>query len=198
MASKTSKLTAVNRILSNIGQSPVTGLDTGNPLVETAELILDEVNNSVQAEGWVFNTEYAYPFTPDDEGIISIADNVLALDAGPTARCFPVIRDGKLYDKAAHTYVWSGPQALDVTWLFDFTELPEIVREYITVRAANVYAGRTIASKEAVEFGNKEEAYLRAAVLEFDAQQGDYNIFQDQNGYTTIHTYKSAYPIIRK
>ena len=33
-------------------------------MVEMAELILDEVSAAVQAEGWIFNTEYGYPFTP--------------------------------------------------------------------------------------------------------------------------------------
>ena len=65
MARKTTKIDAVNRILSNIGQSPVTVLDSGNPLVEMAELVLDEISSAVQSEGWMYNTEYAYPFTPD-------------------------------------------------------------------------------------------------------------------------------------
>ena len=42
----------------------MTALNTGNPMVEMAELILDEVTNAIQSEGWIFNTEYGYPIHP--------------------------------------------------------------------------------------------------------------------------------------
>jgi hypothetical protein len=192
MARKTSKLDAVNRILSNIGQSPVTLLDSGNPLVEMAELVLDEISSAVQSEGWVFNTEYDYPFSPDENNNIIIPFDVLALDGGPTSDSFNVMRRGKLYDKYRHTYEYTGVQKLDVVWLFDFTDLPEAFREYITIRAANVFAGRSVGSSEAVSFGQREEVIARATALEYDTQQGDYNIFQNKNGFTTIPTYKTS------
>ena len=198
MASKTNKLIAVNRILSNIGQSPVTVLDSGNPLVETAEIVLDEINVSCQAEGWIFNTEYDYPFTPNTDGFIAIPDNVLALDSGVGSSNFLIIREGKLYDKAAHSFKFSGTQYLDVVWLFDFTDVPEAIKDYITIRAANVFAGRSVGSTEAVSFGQKEEVLARATAMEYDTQQGDYNIFQNQNGYTTWPTYKTISPLYRK
>ena len=62
MALTSTKLDAVNTILSNIGQSPVVNLTSGNPIVEMAELTLDEISRTVQSDGWVFNTEYGYPF----------------------------------------------------------------------------------------------------------------------------------------
>lgn len=198
---KTTKLTAVNRILSNIGQSPVTRLDSGNPLVEMAELVLDEISSSVQSEGWVYNTEYQYPFTPSaTNNEITIPENVLALDSnfkkGPRDS-FLIIREGRLYDKAAHTYTFDDVQYLDVVWSFDFEDLPEVFREYITIRAANVFAGRSVGSQEAVAFGQREEVLARAAAIEYDTQQGDYNIFQNRDGYTTINTYNPAQSIFR-
>ena len=200
MASKTTKLTAVNRILSNIGQSPVTVLDSGNPLVEMAELVLEEVTSAVQSEGWIYNIEYDYPFTPDAKGEIVIPEDVISLDspARSTNQCFLIIRNGKLYDKANHSFVFDGTQKLDVTWLFDFEEIPEAFREYITIRAANVFAGRAVGSQEAVAFGQREEVIARATAIEYDTQQGDYNIFQNENGYTTMPTYNTAKRIVRR
>ena len=55
---KASRLAAVNTIISNVGQSPLNNLGSGNPLAELAEGILDEITRAVQAEGWSFNTEY--------------------------------------------------------------------------------------------------------------------------------------------
>lgn len=189
MARKTTKLAAVNRILTNVGQAPTTTLIGGNPLVEMAESVLSEVNIAVQAEGWVFNSEYSYPFTPDPNGDIIIPDNVLALDSNGRKNCFLVIRSGKLYDKASHSYTFEGIQNLDVTWLFDFEDLPEAAKEYITIRAGNVFAGRSVGSSEAVAFGQREEVMSRATLMEYDTQQGDYSIFNTNDGYTQYNSY---------
>ena len=67
---KLTKLAAVNQILSNIGQAPLTSLNTSNPLSSLAEGMIDEVSNKVQSEGWVFNTEQDYPFTPDVNNLL--------------------------------------------------------------------------------------------------------------------------------
>ena len=198
MASKTTKLSAVNRILSNVGQSPVTVLDSGNPLVEMAELILDEITSAVQTEGWIFNTEYAYPFTPDENGFIESSPSILSFDSNGLTNTFIVTREGKLYDKANHTFKFEGVQYLDVVWLFDFMDMPEAFREYATIRAANVFAGRAVGSQEAVAFGQREEILARATAIEYDTQQGDYNIFQDQDGFTAHQTYKTVYSSMRR
>ena len=197
MAHKTTKLAAVNRILSNIGQSPVTNLTSGNPMVEMAELILEEVSAAVQAEGWIFNTEYGYPFIPTPDGHIVIPDNVLSLDSNGMQDEFLVIRNGKLYDKASHSFVFEGERKLDVQWLFEFEEMPEAFKEYATIRAANVFAGRSVGSQEAVAFGQREEVLARATAIEYDTQQGDYNIFQNKDGYTTMPTYSTTRSTLR-
>ena len=141
-------------------------------MVEMAELILDEVSSAIQSEGWVFNSEYSYPFTPDGNGNVIIPSNVLSIDSNGLKDEFLVIRQGKLYDKAKHSFVFEGEQLLDVQWLFDFEDLPEAFKEYATIRAANVFAGRSVGSTEAVSFGQREEVIARATAIEYDTQQG--------------------------
>lgn len=196
---KASRLAAINTIISNIGQAPVTTLETGNPLVEMAELTLDEITLAVLAEGWEHNTERCYPFTPDASGQITVPANVLAIDASPGNGQQTVIRSGKLYDRVTHSYTFSGKQELDVTWLFDFVDLPEAFKNYITIRAANVFAGRSVGSKEAVSFGQREETVARATLLEYDTQQGNYTIFQDSKGGDTYqqHSYRPLGAVLR-
>mgnify|MGYP001229061965 CR=1 FL=1 len=188
---KATKLQAVNTIISNIGQAPVTNLESGNPLVEMAEQILDEITIAVLAEGWEYNTERGYPFTPDSSNEIVIPDNVLQLDTKPGDGTQTVIRNGKLYDRVKHTYTFDKQQELDVQWLFDFEFLPEAFKNYITIRAANVFAGRSVGSQEAVSFGQREETIARATLLEYDTQQGNYTIFADGDGDDTYQ--KSAH-----
>ena len=184
---KASRLAAVNTIIANIGQSPVTTLETGNPLVEMAEQTLEEITRAVLAEGWQHNTERAYPFNPEIDGEIRIPPNVLAIDTPPQDNRQITIREGRAYDRVNHTYLFTGLQHFDVTWLFDFEELPEVFKNYITIRAANVFAGRSVGSQEAVTFGQREEIIARSTLLEYETQQGDYTIFSDANGSTTYN-----------
>ncbi len=197
MATKTTKLDSVNIILSNIGQAPVTALDTGNPLVETAELVLDEISRTVQAEGWIYNSEYSYPLLPNVDGEILIPYNVLSMDLGPFADKNVVQRKGKLYDRTNHTYKFDGQVELDVVWLEDFEDLPEAFKSYITIRAANVFAGRSVGSSEAVRFGQQEEIQARAGAIEYDTQQGDYSMLSDSNNLQTYRAYRPVQALYR-
>ena len=188
MASKLTKLDAVNIVLSNIGMAPVSALSSVNPMVATAENVIDEVSLSVQSEGWVFNTERDYPFAINNDGKIAVPSDVLALDIDGTSEYDLIQRGGFLYDKAGHTDVFPNDLELDVIWCFDFVDLPEAVKQYITIRAANLFAGRAVGSQEAVKFSQREEAAARAAVLEYETQQGDYNMLQSESG-RNLRTY---------
>ena len=198
MAHKTTELDAVNQLLANIGQAPTSSLNTTNPQVALALNQIKQINNDVQSEGWVFNIEQNYPFMPDEEGIIYIPSNVLRLDLPWNGgHVQPVIREGKLYDTIAHSYVWVGVQNLDVTWLFDFVELPEPAKQYITQRAANLYAMRMTGSMEVAKYAQREEASARAALIEYDCSQGGYNIFSNGNGTNPIRTNRPLSTIAR-
>ena len=195
---KKATLQAVNTLLSNIGQSPVTSLEFPNPMVDLAEQVLEEVSRSVQSEGWVFNSEYQYPFTPDVNGQILIPDNLLSLDTDRlNSRIDPVIRGGKLYDKRNHTYKFTNDQKLNVIWMFDFEDLPEVFRSYIAIRAANLFAARATGSAEIVKYSEREEAALRAAVMEYETQQGDYNMLSTPDGRNIVRGYQPIDTVYR-
>ena len=202
MALTTTKLDAVNIILSNIGQSPVVNLTSGNPIVEMAELTLDEISRTVQGEGWVFNTEYSYPLTLDQNKEVIIPDDALQIDLPVGSGLSVQRRNGKLYNRTDHTFSFEnqasqGKLAVDVVWLFDFIDLPEAVKNYITIRAANVFAGRAVGSQEAVKFGQQEEVLARAGALEYETQQGNYNIFGDSQAVCTYNSYRPRSTVYR-
>ena len=189
MATKITKLDAVNIVLSNIGQAPVTSLATLNPAAKLAEQILDEISLSTQSEGWVFNTEQDYPFTPNSNKEIIIPANVIGLDFVSFGDKNTVQRGGKLYDKRNHTYLFDDIVYGKVTWVFDFVDLPEVFKNYIAMRAANVFANRSVGSNEIVKYSKEEEQIARAAIMEYETQQGDYNMLNDRAGGTEFHTY---------
>jgi hypothetical protein len=187
---KLTKLSAINIILSNVGQSPVTNIDANNPAIKLAESILDEVTNALQTEQWHFNTEQDYPFTPDANGEIIVPANLLALDLVPWDDIDLVIRGGKLYDKKRHSYTFTEVLYLDVVWTFDFVDMPEVFKQYAAIRAANLFAGRAVGSTEAVKYSEREESIARAACMEYETRQADYNIFSDVAGDTSVIHYR--------
>jgi len=97
----TQELPAINQILASVGQAPVTTLDTTNPDVAIAYDTLLQVSREVQAEGWTFNKEYDYGFTPDSNNEIVIPSNVLQIDLHNREADYKqydvVRRNGKLY-----------------------------------------------------------------------------------------------------
>lgn len=202
MALQSTKLDGVNIVLSNIGQSPVVNLTSGNPIVEMAEITLDEISRTVQAEGWIFNTEYSYPLVLDAANEIVLPDNMLQCDLPVGCGVSVQRRQGKLYNRTDHTYDFSAQAvdnkvAVDVTWVFEFEDIPEAIKNYVIIRAANVFAGRAVGSAEAVKFGQQEETLARAGALEYETQQGDYNIFGNSQGLNTYNSYRPRSTVYR-
>jgi hypothetical protein len=116
--------------------------------------------------------------------------------------CSTSRRDGKLYNRTDHTYDFTdyeqdGKVSCDVVWVFDFEELPEAIKNYVIIRAANVFAGRAVGSKEAVKFGQQEETLARAGAIEYETQQGDYSIFGNQQGLNTYNSYRPRSTVYR-
>ena len=191
---------ATNSVLSNAGLAPVSSLSNENPMVAMATNLLLETSRNIQVEGFAFNTEHHYPLTPDVNGEIVVPDNVLSLDIYDlqTLKEDPVLRGNRLYDRYNHTFVFTHPLEGDVVWCFDFVDCPEAFKSYVTIRAANLFAGRAVGSVEAVKFGEREELLARAAFLNYDAQQGDYNFLGDRTGRRLVESFRPYSVIMRR
>ena len=201
------ELHAVNSILAAIGQAPVSRiwntedkkLSFVNPEVSFAYQLLQEVNVDVQNEGWVFNREDYYEFSPDSEGYIKLPQNVLRWDVsdGQIFRTTDVIRrDGKLYDRMHHTFIFKGKLCFDIVWKFPYEDLPSVFKRYITMRAAGRAATQMVANSELTQLLSSQEAQLRAACLEYESNQGDYNFMGFPPG-SVYGTYQPAQTLER-
>ena len=191
------ELPAVNQILQSCGQAPVTTLDQTNPDVAIAYSTLLQVSQEVQAEGWSYNIEYDYEFTPDTNNEILIPNNVLQLDLAPEYTTKDVIRrNGKLYDKVEHTYTFTDKVKCDVVWLFDWVDLPTPIQDYIVARAASIVSSRIVGDTTQFQMLSQKEAYNRAMALEYECNQGDYTFFghpRGNNGYISYKPYQALY-----
>ena len=193
----TEELPAVNEILASVGQAPVTTLDQTNPDVAIAYDTLINVSREVQAEGWTFNTEEYYPMTPDSNGEIAIANNILQIDLHDEKdnQYETVRRSGKLYEKINHTYDWTTLTGwtevrCNIVWLFDWVDLPRPIQDYIVARSAAIVSSRIVGDAQQYQILSQKEQWNRAQAMEYECNQGDYTFFGHQRGMKVYNSYQ--------
>ena len=187
----TQELPAINQILSSCGQAPVTTLDQTNPDVAVAYDTLQQVSREVQAEGWTFNKEYHYEFTPDTDDKILIPSNILQIKLTENSANMDkdgVRRSGKLYDRHNHTYDWTDDTVeCDIVWEFDWVDLPQPIQDFIVARAATFVSQRIVGDNTQYQMLQQQEAYMRALALEYETQQGQFTFFGHPQGHTNYY-----------
>ena len=178
--SPTTELEAVNAMLAGIGESPVNSLDSGYVDAETAHTILTSVAREVQERGWTFNTELSLRLIPNNEGEITLPRNCLKVDTtGVDLHRFLVQRGTKLYDPDKHTYKHEKGVEVDMVVFLDFSELPEVARNYITIRAGRLFQDRIQGSGTLHDFQLQDEYLAKALLEDSEGFVADYNIFND-------------------
>ena len=203
------ELPAINQILMACGQAPVTTLDETNPDVAIAYQTLLEVSREVYSEGWSFNTEPHFVMTPDSNNEILIPNNVLQIDLNRFKHpdSYDTIRKkdngiSKLYDLHDHTFEFKNATDdkiyVDVIWMTPFEDIPQVFQDYITVRASRIASTRMVNNPQAAELIAQDEAQARAVALEYDTNQGDYNIFNNQEGRTNASTIYRPYKVLQR
>ena len=153
-----------------------------NPDVAIALNTLREVSREIQSEGWSFNKELDYPITPDSNNEVNIANNVLQMDLNRTYTQNidrdSINRGGKLYDKKKHSYKWTDETLyVDITWYFDWVNIPDPIQAFIVARAASVVSSRIIGDCNQYQMLQQKEAFARAMAMEYECNQEDLSFF---------------------
>ena len=202
------ELSSVNSILGAIGQSPVTALDFTNPEISYAYQLLMECNLDTQNEGWVFNTEQDYPIALQPDNTITIPPNVLRMDQFDNLdikRTDVVIRsrngEKKLYDKFNHPYQFkpfgnTNTFRAEIIWLFPYEDLPSVFQRYITIRASVRAATQMVTNPQLAKMLESQEAYSRAACMEYECNQADASMFGLPDG-SSYRSYKPFHALRR-
>ena len=211
------ELSAVNSILGSIGQSPVTTLGTvttdstpqgqeivntyANPEIAMIHGLLMEVSKDVQNEGWHFNKQDNKKVSPDSNGNFSIPNNYLRYDVheGLYDRNLDVVRrNGKLFDNIADAngkngYVFTSDLYFDITYFFDFNDLPPAIQRYIIARTSVRAATQLVSNPDLVKLLQLQEEQTRATALEYDCEQGDHTFFgfPQESNYRSYQPYKA-------
>lgn len=185
MTTPTTKLEAVNSMLSTIGEAPVNSLTSGLVDAETAETILNEVSRSVQAHGWNFNSEPDYTVAADTSGNVVLPTEIIRADLANSETKYRsskqeyIQRGNKMYDKVKHSFNIGKALKLDVVVLLNFEICPEVARRYIAVKAARIFQERVVGSERLSEMNRTDEQEALFALQEMEGDNGDYNIFDD-------------------
>lgn len=172
----TTKLEAVNVLLTSIGEAPVNSLGDDLDEAALAEKVLDEVSRAVQKVGWHWNTEDNFPLMRNVDGNILLPVNTLKADFQTTRY---VTRGNKVYDKHNHTYTFSNDITATMTFGFDWSELPESLRGYIMYRGGRTFQARQVGSRVLHEFtkGDEEQALVELKIAELEVS--NVSIFQN-------------------
>ena len=201
------ELDAVNSILMSVGETPVNTLTVQSPEVAIAQKTLRQVCREIQAEGWSYNTENEYPINLDTNNQCIIPNNVLQLDLNifQHGKDYDVVRrtdNGimKVYDKKGHTFTFENCSKLyfDIIWMMDFEDLPQVFKDYITVRATRIASNRMVNNPQSAKLLESDEALARASALEYESKQGDHNIFNDYQYQQDANTVYRPFKVLRR
>tara|TARA_Y200000002_G_C22583225_1_gene621801 strand:- start:492 stop:1106 length:615 start_codon:yes stop_codon:yes gene_type:complete len=191
------ELSAVNSILGAIGQSPLTTLNFTNPETAFIYNIFEESIKDCLNEGWHFNTEEHIKVSPETgTGYIKIPTSYLRYDLndGQADRKMDLVkRNGRLYDKVHHTDVFTTDLELDVVYLYTFEDIPSVFQRYIIAKASTRAATQLVSNRELVGLLQQQEGITRAAVLEYECNQGDHSFmgWPHDTSYRAYQPYKS-------
>ena len=203
------ELDAINSILMSVGESPVNSTTVQSPEVVIAQNTLQQVCREVQAEGWKFNTEQEYPITLDTNNHCIIPNNVLQIDTNHYKHLndFDVVRKKdsgiwKLYDQTEHRFnfenINEGKIYVDIIWMVEFEEMPQVFRDYCTIRASRIASNRMVNNPQSAEMIGVDEQLARALAVEYDTKQADYNIFNDQQNSTNPASVYRPYQVLQR
>jgi len=181
---KTTRLQAINTMLSVIGESPVSSTTAARADAQIANNILDEVTREILSYGWQFNTERDVVWKPDPSGYIYVPESITRVDLDTsntqydiTIRYNSTVAATLLYDLKTNSYVFSDELKVMYVMLLDFDQIPEEARRYICIRASRIFQDRVVGSEKIHGFALSDEMQALAKLQEFESDMGDYSIF---------------------
>ena len=185
---KTTKLQALNTMLSVVGEPPVNSLSAQRADSLIAQTILDEVTREVLTYGWQFNTEDDVTMTPESNtGFIYISDSTVRVDMDRSYSSYDiVIRGNRLFNRKNNSYVFVEPIKVIRVDLMDYDDLPEIAKRFIAIRASRIFQDRMVGSTTLHGFTAQDELGALARMSEYENEVGDYTIFDSPDVWRTF------------
>lgn len=185
---KTTKLQAINTMLSVVGEPPINSLTAQRSDSLIAQTILDEVTREVLSYGWQFNTDDGIEMSPETAtGFIYVSDSIARIDMDPAYSNYDVVmRGNRLYNRKTNSYQFSETIKVIRVNLMDFDEMPEVAKRYVTVRSSRIFQDRMVGSQTLHGFTAQDEVGALARLSEYENEVGDYTIFDSPDVWRTM------------
>lgn len=175
----TTELEALNYLLISIGEQPINDINTeGLAEITIAKSMLHAVSRNLQVRGLNCNSESNYPLARNLENKIPIPTNTLKIDASDTSKEV-VRRGGFLYDKANHTFKFEDTVNVDIVFFLAFEDLPQVVRDYIMIRAGRLFQTKVLGSETLHGFSAQDEQQAWINLMEAEIESEDLNILSN-------------------
>lgn len=173
------ELEAMNLMLSSIGESEVSSVDSTVPEASLARRILHRVSRQVQSIGLHCNTDTRYEITLDGDDKAPVPASALVVDGYYKGEAL-VVRGGFLYrsEPENQTFEFDSNPYVDIIWFLDYENLPQPIRNYIAVRATRVFQGETIGAESLTGFTEFEERTAHMEMMTYESDIGEHNIFE--------------------
>lgn len=186
-------LTAINRCLRAIGETPVNSTDSGLPDAGEAYKVIEDVTYEVLSAGWEANTSRGLTLTPSMSHQIAVPATYLRVDTVDEDRHIHVTvrrdpNDGiaKLYNVKDNTFEFMSPVKVDVVHYFTIDELTFPLQNFISARAARVFQETQMGSVSLDSFTMRAEQEAWAKLIDAEAENADHNALRDSPYMATI------------
>lgn len=182
----TTELSAINTMLTAIGETPVNSLtEPVTADVAIAKSVLNEISVEVQSEAWHWNTEDEFELTINIDNEIPLPSNCLKIYFRSPQYIDYLQRGDRVYNRTDHTFKFEVGAKIypTIVFLLPFEEMPETARRYITLKATRVFQERVVGSGNLRDFHSLDEAKARVALQAEDIRMDRPNILAGLTHY---------------
>jgi len=178
-------LDSVNILLESINELPIETEEDYELVIEArqARSKIVEVKRSVLSEKWDFNQDKNWVMSPDLDGFIAVPANMLDVTAD---RGDVISRNWRLYSRRNQSHIFTEDVKVDVVWDMDFNSITHPLRHYITIRAARIFAAKTIGDANEYKFNAEDEEDARLAARRSESRTGRYNMLDSSYGIDNL------------
>jgi hypothetical protein len=135
-----------------------------------------------------FNSDYKVRLSPDGDSKINIPTNVLRVESTYRGSSYDyAVRGRYLYDRYNQQYTFTAAVYLNLTYFLEWTEMPEHVRHYVTIKAARKFQADTVGSPQQDAFTKSDEAEARAEMIRWEAIKKDQSILDSSSIYGIVN-----------
>jgi len=172
------ELECVNKMLLLLGEAPVVTLDDLTfAEASLARQVLQEDSVSIQQQGFYWNT-LNLTLQPDISGYIYLPEGTLRMDPVDKTSYY-IKRGNRLYDGENNTYVIAEDVEVELIQFLSWDEVPEVVRHYITIKAARRFLTRMNPDRLKIGYTEREELDAKAAIMADEVAHNNPTIFDN-------------------